>query len=97
MIARFSGGVLGLFAFTVAAIAGTVVGNPPMAVITRALWALVVFCVLGLVVGMAAQMVIDEYVTRQEAGLRATLTGGEEPGDGTDEGVSAPRATAATE
>ncbi|MCB9851302.1 MAG: hypothetical protein H6817_11435 [Phycisphaerales bacterium] len=72
MIARFAGGVLGLFAFGVAATVGVIAGNPPMTVVSRALWALLIFCMIGLVIGQATQMVIDEYVTRQEEKLRSS-------------------------
>ncbi len=65
MIARFSGAVLGLLAFGVATVAGLIAGNSPVTVLSRALWALVLFCVIGLVVGTAAQTVVNEYITRK--------------------------------
>jgi hypothetical protein len=71
MIARFAGGTLGLLAFGVTATVGLAVGNPPMTVVTRALWALVVFCVVGLAVGAAAQAVVNEYLAKQEEALRS--------------------------
>lgn len=69
MIARFAGGMLGLLAFTVATLVGLAAGNPPTVILSRALWGLVVFCLIGLAVGMAAQAVIDEYMSREEARL----------------------------
>jgi hypothetical protein len=71
MISRFAGGTLGLLAFGVAATIGLAVGNPPMVVVTRALWALVVFCAVGLAVGAAAQAVVNEYLAKQEEALRS--------------------------
>jgi hypothetical protein len=61
MVARYTGAVLSLFAFGVASVAGLIAGNPPEVVLTRALWALAVFCLIGLTVGAAAQMVLGEY------------------------------------
>ncbi len=67
MVARYTGATLSLFAFGLAAVAGLIAGNPPEIVLSRALWALVVFCVLGLVVGSAAQMVLGEYAIEKKA------------------------------
>ena len=61
MIARYSGPILGLFAFTVTVFAGLIVQNPVMITLQRGVFALVVFCMLGLVLGWAAQMVVREY------------------------------------
>jgi F0F1-type ATP synthase assembly protein I len=69
MIARFSGAVLGLLAFGVATVAGVVVGNPVHVVLSRAIWALIVFCIIGLAVGAAAQAVVAEYHARKSAEL----------------------------
>ena len=65
MIARYTGAVLGLLAFSVATLGGLAVGNPPSVVLSRALGSLVVFCFIGLGVGMAAQAVIKEYECRK--------------------------------
>lgn len=67
MVARYTGATLSLFAFGLAAIAGLIAGNPPEVVLSRALWALAVFCVLGLAVGAAAQMVLGEYAIEKTA------------------------------
>lgn len=71
MIARFAGGMLGLLAFGASAVIGLAVGNPPLVVATRALWALAIFCIVGLAVGAAAQAVINEYIAAQEEALRS--------------------------
>ncbi|NOX59742.1 MAG: hypothetical protein GXP29_12925 [Planctomycetes bacterium] len=67
MVARYTGAALGLFAFGLATLSGLIVGNPAEVILSRALWALVVFCVIGLTVGAAAQMVIGEYEVQQLA------------------------------
>ncbi|GJM26180.1 MAG: hypothetical protein DHS20C16_25950 [Phycisphaerae bacterium] len=67
MVARYTGAVLSLFAFGLASIAGLIAGNPPEVVLSRALWALAVFCVIGLAVGAAAQMVLSEYSIEKTA------------------------------
>jgi hypothetical protein len=65
MIARFTGGILGLLAFGVAMVAGLVVGNPPEIILGRALWALALLCVVGMAVGAAGQAVINEYMAKK--------------------------------
>ena len=69
MIARFTGAVLGLLAFGVATVAGVVVENPAHVVLARAIWALIVFCIIGLILGAAAQAVVAEYHARKTAEL----------------------------
>jgi len=69
MVARFTGGMLGLLAFGIATLAGLSAGNPADVILTRALASLVLFCVIGLVLGFAAQTVINEYMARKEAEL----------------------------
>ncbi len=61
MIARFTGGTLGLLAFTITIIAGVYVGNPVMVTLSRSIWALLVFCCIGLVLGAAAGLVLREH------------------------------------
>ena len=71
MIVRYCGAMMGLSAFGVATLAGVAVHNPPRLVLSRALWALVVFCMIGLLVGWAAQVVVNDYAARRRA-VRAT-------------------------
>ncbi len=61
MIARFAGASLGLLAFSVTAIAGLYVQNPVNVTLSRSILALFIFCSIGLVLGAAAQRVIDEH------------------------------------
>ncbi len=69
MVARYTGAVLSLFAFGLASVAGLIAGNPPEVVLSRALWALAVFCVIGLAVGAAAQMVLGEYAIERATAM----------------------------
>ena len=83
MLARYTGACLGLFAFSVAVIAGMWVHNPPMVVLSRAVWALFLFCMLGLFLGKVAQVIVDEHYRRRERamlGPEAELTGAEGSG-----------------
>lgn len=97
MIARFAGGVLGLLAFSVAAVLGLVAGNPPMTIVTRSIWALVVFCVLGLVVGAAAQAVVNDFVGKQEEAPRSTKDDAAEAGTDSAERTAPAEQSAAIE
>ncbi len=66
MVSRFAGASLGLLAFAITAIAGLLVHNPVMVVLSRSILALVVFCGIGLVLGAAAQIVINEHERSRE-------------------------------
>jgi len=61
MIARYAGATLGLLAFTVAAVSGLLVQNPVSVTLSRSMLALILFCVVGMVLGQAAQVVIREH------------------------------------
>lgn len=65
MIVRYTGGILGLLAFAITVLAGLWVGNPVTVTLSRAIWALCVFCVIGLAVGWAAQYVVNDYARRR--------------------------------
>ncbi|MGB2987072.1 MAG: hypothetical protein WBE26_14460 [Phycisphaerae bacterium] len=70
MVARFAGASLGLLAFAVSAIAGLLVRNPVGITLSRSILALFVFCVIGLLLGSAAQMVIAEHERSREFKIR---------------------------
>jgi len=97
MIARFAGGMLGLMAFGVATLSGMIAGNPPLVVLSRALWATLIFCVIGLAVGAAAQAVIDEYMARKEAELFPPEKGDSAPSENEVESDPATTPAMATE
>lgn len=61
MVARFAGASLGLLAFAITVVAGIYVGNPPTVTLSRSILALFSFCVIGLLLGRAAQAVVAEF------------------------------------
>jgi hypothetical protein len=67
MVARFAGASLGLFAFTVAVIAGIYVQNPVSVTLSRGIFALFLFCGIGLILGAAAQTVVNEHEQKRES------------------------------
>ena len=67
MIARYTGASLGLLAFAVATISGLLVQNPVSMILSRGIFALFVFFIIGMVLGHAAQMVITEYESGQQS------------------------------
>ena len=67
MVARFVGAGLGLLAFTITIVAGLVVHNPVTVILSRSILALFVFCVIGLVLGGAAQLVVREHERSRES------------------------------
>lgn len=67
MVARFAGASLGLLAFTVAVVAGIYVQNPVTVTLSRGILALFLFCGIGLVLGAAAQLVVNEHERRRES------------------------------
>ena len=70
MIARYAGATLGLFAFAVVITAGLLAHNPFTLTLSRAVFALFAFLVLGLLLGTAAQLVVAEYEEKQESEIR---------------------------
>ena len=67
MVSRYTGACLGLLAFAIVTVAGMVVHNPPMVTLSRAVAALLGFCILGLAVGACAQCAVNEHHRRREA------------------------------
>jgi hypothetical protein len=61
MVSRYAGACLGLLAFAVCTIAGVMAGLSLVDVLSRAVRALVLFCLLGLVLGAVAQSVIVDH------------------------------------
>ena len=66
---RRAGACLGLFAFCVAVLRGMAVGNPPMSILSKALWAMLFFFTLGLVLGHLANLLFDEHEMRRRSEL----------------------------
>jgi hypothetical protein len=69
VIARFTGGILGTLAFSVSILTGLWARNPVNLILSRAVWALCVFSVIGLLVGGAAQRVVNDYARRRREEL----------------------------
>ncbi len=84
-MARVSGACFGLFAFAVTIFAGLWVGNPAATTLSRGLWAMVAFFLLGSVLGYVGQRVVDEYAIRRRQELF---------GDPVSEGPAVPSAPA---
>jgi len=70
MVARFAAGSLGLLAFFVSMVAGLCVQNPVTVTLSRSILALFVFCIIGFILGGAAQLVVAEYQRTQESAIR---------------------------
>lgn len=82
MLARFAGASLGLLAFCITIVAGLYAQNPVRVTLSRSVLALFVFCVVGLVLGTAAQMVVAEYRSDREVKGRQRS---DEDSDGSEE------------
>ena len=76
---RLSGAVLGLFAFCVTILLGLAAGNPADVTLFRALWAMLIFCVIGLCAGWVAYRVLDEHAVRRHREMFLTEGREEEP------------------
>lgn len=63
------GAALGLFAFAVTTISGLVAGNPAEVILLRSIWAMVIFCMMGMATGWVASRVLDEHVIRKQKEL----------------------------
>ncbi len=66
-MSRLIGSALGLLAFSTAIVAGLWARNPFGVILSRALWAMVIFCLIGLSLGWAVQLVVREHMRRREA------------------------------
>lgn len=65
MLAKLLAGILGLMAFAVCIFGGLSVGARAEVVIQRGLQAMIVFCLLGWVVGWAAEAVVYDRVRKE--------------------------------
>ena len=64
MFGKVVGGIMGTVAFSVACIVGLVAGNDITTVLSRGLMAMVIFFVIGFVIGMMGRRLIDEHMNR---------------------------------
>ncbi|MCH9003403.1 MAG: hypothetical protein IIC02_12595 [Planctomycetes bacterium] len=67
MIARCVGAGLGLLAFCITILAGVYVQNPVTTTLSRSIFALFIFFLLGLALGTAAEVVVNEHEHSREA------------------------------
>ena len=62
MIARMTAGTMGLIAFAAAIFLGLYIGNEPVTILERALSGMIVFLVLGAVIGSIAELVVSDHL-----------------------------------
>lgn len=65
MLAKLLAGILGLMAFTVCILGGLSIGARAEVAIQRGLQAMLVFCLLGWVIGWAAEAVVYDRVRKE--------------------------------
>lgn len=70
MVARLTGVSLGLFAFAVSVTTGLMSRNSVESILSRGLIALLLFCLIGFVLGTAAQAVVAETERQSRAMVR---------------------------
>jgi hypothetical protein len=73
MVVRLTGSALGLFAFAVTMVAGLWVGNPVPVTLSRSIFALFLFFIIGIALGGAAQAVLNEHQAQRERALRERI------------------------
>ena len=67
MIARFVGAGLGLLAFCITILSGVYAQNPVTTTLSRSIFALFIFFLLGLALGTAVEVVVNEHERSREA------------------------------
>ncbi len=70
---RRAGACLGLLAFCLTIVRGMGAGNPPEVILTRALWAMIIFFILGMVLGYAGHLAVNEHTVRRAKTLAVEL------------------------
>ncbi|MGQ9649203.1 MAG: hypothetical protein ACUVXJ_03760 [Phycisphaerae bacterium] len=103
---RLCGAAFGLFAFSITIVLGLLAGNPANVILTRALQAMLAFCLLGICAGWVACRLLDEHALRKHRelfpaeGLAEQSAGnasagsenkGKPPSPGGRQGVAQPR------
>lgn len=76
MAPRATGAAFGLLAFSTTVFTGLWVRNPITTTLTRALWAMLVFALIGLILGAAARTVVREHVGRRKKTAPPSLQDG---------------------
>ena len=75
---RLCGSALGLLAFGTTILLGLAAGNPSQVILVRALWAMVIFCGVGVSVGWVAYRVLDDHALRTSREMFPEEDGDEE-------------------
>ena len=70
---RRAGACLGLLAFCLTIVRGMGAGNPPEVILTRALWAMIIFFILGMVLGYAGHLAVNEHTANRAKKLDVEL------------------------
>ncbi len=70
MIARVASASFGLLAFAVVATTGLLARNPIEVTLSRCILALILFSVVGLVLGASAQAVVNEHARERESKIQ---------------------------
>ena len=79
MVARYAGASLGLLAFAIVVTAGLIARNPVTVTLSRSIFALFLFCLIGLVLGRVAQVVVAENEHKRETEIRKRYHGMQTP------------------
>ena len=84
MLARYAGASLGLLAFTIVVTVGLIARNQVPITLSRSIFALFLFCLIGLVLGRVAQAVVAEHEHKRDTEIRKRYHGMQAPtaGDG---------------
>ncbi len=72
-------GVMGLLAFAITILGGLIGGNRVEFILPRALWAMAIFCMLGMIVGWAAEKIVQEHQAKQYAEVFGPKESGADP------------------
>jgi hypothetical protein len=73
MFVRLIAGSFALLAFSAALLAGLYAGNDVTTILLRAWWAMILFLVLGGILGWIAQIMITDHIDRSNAQLMEKL------------------------
>lgn len=79
---RLCGAALGFLAFTVTILLGLLANNTVEETLLRAIWALVIFCLIGLSAGWVAYRVLDEHALHRHREMFEPLEPSAEPESG---------------
>jgi len=70
---RLCGACLGLLGFAITILRGLWAGNPVEVILARSVWAMIVFCGLGLAIGWVAWRILQEHAAWREEQLLSQM------------------------